>query len=127
MATKKTPPSNGIPAGFAPVMSSTYADTWDPNEGDSIQGIWSDVREVELQQGRETVMRRVATIKREGEEPVALWESANLRGLFETAKRNQEIWIRYDGVGAATKKGYAPPKMYTVALGNILDDDDIPF
>ena len=126
-ATRNVAQGNGIPAGFAPVESSVYADNWDPNVGDSIQGIWTSVRAVELQQGRETVTRRVATIRVPDEEPVALWESANLRGLFDTAKPNQEVYIRFDGVGAATKKGYSPPKMYTVALGNIFDDDDIPF
>lgn len=122
----KAPATATPPKGFAPVVSSNFAETWDPNEGDFIQGIWASVREVELQQGREMVTRRVATITRQGEDDVALWESANLRGLFETAKLGQEIWIRFDGLGAATKKGYAPPKLYTVALGQ-LADDDIPF
>ena len=113
------------PANFIPIMSSSFADTWDPNPGDAIRGIWAAVREVELQQGRETVTRRVATIHVPDGEDVALWESANLRGLFEKAQVGQEIWIRFDGHGESNKKGYAPPKLYTVALGEIVDD--IPF
>ncbi len=130
MATKKTTrksssalgniAGSSIPEGMKPIGGG-YADTWNPNEGDSIHGpTTSEVKKVELRIGRKVQTRRCVEITdNESGVRLTVWESAALGELFDTLAESGEgtiVFIRFKGLGKAKKAGQNPPKLFEAAV-----------
>ena len=116
---KSLPQGNDIPAGFNQIGGG-YAKTWDPAQGDTLQGpTTSAVKVVSMKQGRNTVDRRCVEITdTDSGERHTLWESAILRDFFDALEESgegTEVYVRFDGLGTA-KKGQNAPKLFTVAI-----------
>jgi len=130
MAKKKTtrksnpapalPAADGIPEGMKQIGGG-YADTWNPEPGDSIHGpTTSPVKEVEMTIGRRKQTRRcVEVTDEESGQRVTVWESAALAELFDTLTESGEgavVYIRFRGLGTAKKAGQNPPKLFDAAV-----------
>lgn len=113
------PTKEAIPEGFEQIGGG-YAASWKPEELGVLHGpVTGGVREVEMTIGRKKQVRRCmeVTRKKSGER-FTVWESAALGALFDQiveTGEGPEVYIRFDGLGAA-KKGQNPPKLFTVAI-----------
>ena len=106
---------NGVPEGFTPVLSG-YAETWQPEIGDSISGDVVEVKTHTIRRGRKEVETRVMTVQKDDGTHASVWESALLAALFnDVVPGESRVYIRYDGQGTA-KKGQNPPRLYTCGI-----------
>lgn len=106
----------GLPPGMRQ-LDASFAPTWDIDAMPVLHGTWTDVREVELTQGRKVVTRRCAEVKADDGSGtrVTVWESAGLSALFDENPIGRAVFIRFDGYGKA-KKGQNAPKLFTVGV-----------
>ena len=116
-ASAALPSGSNMPEGFKQIGGG-YADTWNPEPGDSITGeTTSPVKTVEMTQGRKKVDRRCVEITDSNTgERHTLWESAALGEFFDTLVELGEgtvVWIRFDGLGKSKKAGQNPPKLFS--------------
>lgn len=103
-----------IPEGFEEV-STTIPEAWKPEEpGDELIGTWLKEETLELRQGRGTREQRVGTVLTPEGERRSVYCSAFLTPLFDEVRVDDEIWIRYDGLGEASG-GKQAPKLFTTA------------
>jgi hypothetical protein len=113
------PPAGDIPAGMK-TLGGGFAPTWKPEEHSVLHGlVTGDVKTVEMTIGRKKQDRRCVEItEHDTQERFTVWESAALGELFDVLAEdgiNQDVYIRFDGLGTA-KKGQNPPKLFTVAI-----------
>lgn len=124
VSKKKTAKSAGpdsseikVPDGFKPI-SGAFAPTWNPaedeNQPQELVGIWGKERTVQIRRGRGVQEQRVVPIQTETE-AWTLWCSAGLVALFDSAEEDDEVYIRFDGLGQAKGK-QNPPKLFTTAI-----------
>lgn len=107
----------GLPSGFTAIEG--YAPKWDHEAEPVLQGTWGKVRDVEVIRGRgkkaESDTAQVCDVTKEDGHAVAVWNSAGLKQLFETAEEGQEVYIEFLGMGEA-KKGQNAPKLFRCAV-----------
>lgn len=113
------PQGNDIPEGFKQVGGG-YAPTWKPETGESLKGVATSVKEVEMTIGRKKQTRRcVEVTDTDTGKRFAIWESAALGDWFDQLAESgegTEVFIRFDGLGKAKKAGQNPPKLFTAAV-----------
>ena len=119
-ASASMPAASSVPEGFKK-LGGGYAETWQPEIGDSLTGIvTSPIKIVPLKQGRKTTDRRCMEVTVDGTETrYTIWESATLVNLFDDLGDNAEgsrVYLRFDGLGKK-KAGQNAPKLFTVAIG----------
>jgi len=118
MARKKTP--QALPKGFAPITRS--GDSWpndDTKKGDVLQGTVIEYEFVKTKYSDEgDDSENLCHIEADDGKTYKVWICGALRGLFEEDYTDSQVWIRYDGVGPATKIGrkMVHPKMFTPAF-----------
>ena len=113
--------ANAIPSGFS-ALSGDYPETHRFEDDPIIIGTWIGSRDAEITQGGRKVTRLVATVELESGERRSVWESAGLKGLFDSVAPGDQVYIRFDGMGTP-KPGMNAPKLFTTAIKK----SDIPF
>lgn len=110
---------SSIPAGFAAVSTSgDFPATWEPKEGDILQGIVHGKRALDAQKaGRKKAKKgeQVIILSIADSDGVlsAVWESHALRDVCKQANIGDGIFLQYHGEKKFGKKRL---KMYTAAL-----------
>lgn len=104
-----------LPKGFTSIGG--MGESWKPTKkGASIQGVLIAVKNIKKKAPKkgENPMMKLATIRTTDGGEVQVWESSRLRALF-TVKKGTKVFVRFEGIGKAAKKGQNPPRLYTVA------------
>ena len=118
-AAASLPASSSLPPGMK-AIGSGYAPSWDVETLRVLHGkVTSEVREVELKQGRKVNQRRCVEITNfEPEQRVTVWESAALGEFFDQLTElgsGIEVYLEFTGYGKK-KAGQHPPKLFNVGI-----------
>lgn len=106
--------SNKLPEGYK-ALNAGFAPTWEPEEGDVLEGVVTAVREVEVKRGRKLIQTHAMEIETEDGDRQTLWESALLSELFSEAEVGSQVFVLYEGLGPA-QPGQNPPKLYVSGI-----------
>lgn len=139
MATRKTAPAKKtagktkaapaalnkvqLPEGFAPVMNGEFGEEWDYETNNLLQGVLTgDIREVTTGKGRSEHTSRVVNVASSDDGVIyTVWESASLRGWFDTIARcasGARVAVVFQGFRDVGKA--APMKVF---IGSVHQDD----
>lgn len=117
----QAPSSKQLPEGYRQ-LNAGFAPTWEPEEGDIVEGQVTAIRQVEMRRGRKVIETRAMEVEQEDGERVTIWEAALLSELFDTAEVGSQVFVMYQGLGNA-KPGQNPPKMFLSGIAG----DEAPF
>lgn len=102
-----------LPKGYKIVSGDGFAKSFFfTKRGDFVEGKVISVKGLTYD-GKK---REILTLQTKKHGPVAIWDSAGLKPLFDSIKKNDEVYIRFDGLGTPKKKGYSAPKLFTVGV-----------
>lgn len=115
--TKALQPSmdDSIPEGFT-MPASANVPNWDFEKKKVLQGDLVNIKIITKKKVRkgESKTTRLMVVREENGNLLQVWESATLKGLFEEAKKGNQLYIRFDGHGEKVK-GRMPMKLFTTA------------
>lgn len=98
MANKKDVNEVAIPEGYEVIKTSDFAESFDFEEiGDSIEGKVIAVRDVEITKNKKKINTRVMEIETKNGS-FSVWESVQLKGLFDMEPIGSEVFILYKGI-----------------------------
>ena len=115
MAQVKKGARLALPKGFTSVGG--FGESWKPTrKGESIQGVILGFKKVKKKSPKkgEDPFFSIVTLKTDLGE-MQIFKSAMLAALF-ALKKGAKVYVRFDGVGKAFKKGHNAPRNYTVAV-----------
>lgn len=113
MARAKTVKKVELPDGF--VALPGFSQKWDYEANPILEGIWGQVRTIQVVRGRKTEEAHVVDVQQDDGVSVAVWESAGLKPAFAQLEEGTRVRITYLGEGAIRKKGQNPPRLYSVS------------
>lgn len=123
MAKKRSTKRSGnsvasLPAGFTNMGSSDRAPSWQPEEGDTLQGTVVGRKDIDAKKaGREKAKKgETAIILSVADSDGVIrqaWDSFGTRAAFEKARIGDQIFLRLDSIVKRGKKQY---KNFTVGL-----------
>lgn len=106
-------PKVNLPAGFRQVNSGNFPPNHDFKKNPILQGEVTEIKTVAVKIGRKPKDTRLMIIADENGVLTSVWESAALEGLFEEAKKGDEVYIQFTGM--ITIKGRQQPMKGFVA------------
>lgn len=106
----------GLPAGFKQITGD-FAPKWDFKKNPELQGTVFEIKAVAGKRKGKNKRKdsRVMTIADSNGEIHAVWHSAGLNGLFDTAEKGSEVYIRYVGLKKIAGKPQ-PMKEFVTAM-----------
>jgi hypothetical protein len=110
---KRKKAASGIPEGMRQVQSGKLAPFHDFSKRNPLDGVVVAIRSFTDRWKKKN--RAMDIADSETAELTSVTESAGLRGLFDSAKKGDRIWIRYDGQ-KKIKGRNRPMREYTTAI-----------
>lgn len=112
--SNKDKDTNAIPDGFEMVSDGTLVETHDFKREAVVMGRVLSMKTVQVRRGRNTEDNRVMTVDM-GEKTTAVWESANLKDLFDSVAKGDDVYIKYTG-DVDLNNGLNPMKQFVTGV-----------
>ena len=104
-----------LPKGFKAITGG-FGDAIDWKEGVVVTGPVLEIKTITKKnpkKGEAPTTRLLRVKTKDGEKTV--WEKATLRGLFDSVKKGQVVYIEHVGMGVA-KKGQSAPHLFVAGI-----------
>lgn len=110
--------SAAVPAGFVNTSQSSFPKAWNPDEGETLQGIVTAVRKVSAKvlkydNAAKGQMVTIVSVADENGEIHGVFESKALEDFCAKVKEGDEVFLRLDEVRKIGKKRF---KAFTAAI-----------
>lgn len=114
-AKERVFPNVQLPSGFKQVSSGNFPPNHDFKKNPILQGEVQDIKTVAVKIGRKPKDTRLMIVSDDDGVLSSVWESAALEGLFEAAKKGDEIFIQFTGM-IAIKGRQQPMKGFVAGI-----------